>query len=73
MNDFSLYPIQGVAREWRQEQFDLARLPIEIVPGVRIEDVSSCIASDTFKVADTPRLNSLDFDPQSGRQYLYTH
>lgn len=49
MRDFSLYPIQGVAREWRHEQFDLARLPIGIVPGVRIEDVSGCIASDTFK------------------------
>jgi len=52
MQDFSLYPIQGVARQWGREQFDLARLPIEVVPGVRIEDLSSCIASDTFKLVE---------------------
>ena len=52
MQDFSLYPIQGIAREWRREQFDLARLPIGILPGLRIEDVSSCIAADTFKFVE---------------------
>jgi hypothetical protein len=52
MQDFSLYPIQGLARECGREQFDLSRLPIEIVPGVRIEDVSTYIASDTFKLVE---------------------
>lgn len=72
MRDFSLYPIQGVAREWRRENFDLSRLPIAIVPGVRIEDVSGCIASDTFKWVERD-LGSRAAETLSETHYALVH
>ena len=46
----SLYPINGLAGSWDDEQFDYSVLPATIVPGVTIEDVSSMFTSDAWSL-----------------------
>lgn len=45
---FTLYPIYWLAGELDDEQFDLGRLPFDVVENVRIEDVSQRFRADAF-------------------------
>ncbi len=46
---FSLYEIYGLAGGVDDEVFDKSVLPFDVIEGVRIEDVSSLLRSDTFE------------------------
>src|SRR5450631_129457 len=46
---FSLYEIYGLAGGVDDEQFDKSVLPFDVTEGVRIEDISSLLRSDTFE------------------------
>ena len=58
MAQFCLYPIERIARAFPlgsdDDDFDATILPINIIEGATIEDVSSLISEDEFKVFKEP-------------------
>ena len=47
---FALYPIVGVNRDLLEDPFDTSVLPVQIVPGVTIEDARKLFPEDSFKL-----------------------
>lgn len=59
---YALYPIR-IARGqnrggWEDEDFDISLLPLEIVAGIAIEDVSQAFAEDEFEIAKASGLGT---------------
>jgi hypothetical protein len=44
----ALYPITSIAYDWDDEPFDRSVLPVQIVPGVKIEDAKTLFREDQF-------------------------
>ena len=72
MRSFTLYAIYGVADQWGEEQFDLSRLPFDIVEGVRIEDVSVFLRDGTFSFVEK-RMGSDDVEKLQNTHYALVH
>src|SRR5229473_8435831 len=72
MQNFSLYAIYGLALQWGQEEFDLKRLPFDVMEGVRIEDVSTLIPEGAFNFMEG-RISSDDIEKLQNTRYAIVH
>jgi hypothetical protein len=72
MQNFSLYAIYGLALEWGQEEFDLKRLPFDVMEGIRIEDASTLIPDGAFEFMKG-RISSDDIKELQDTHYAIVH
>ena len=70
--NFSLYAIYGLALEWGHPEFDLKRLPFDVMDGVRIEDVSTLIPDGAFAFMEG-RISSDDIETLQSTHYAIVH
>lgn len=72
MQNFSLYAIYGLALDWGRVEFDVQRLPLDILDGVRLEDVSALIPERAFGYMKG-RMSSDDIEQLQNTRYAIVH
>jgi hypothetical protein len=70
--NFTLYTIYALGQQRDDEPFDLTRLPLEVVEGVRIEDLRPLLKEDAFDYV-TPQMGTWAVDHLKRSNYAFVH
>ena len=70
--NFTLYTIHRLADEWEDGSFDLARLPLEIAEGVRIEELAPLLRPDAFDYVVT-QMGTWAVEKLKQSRYAFIH
>lgn len=71
-NKVNLYALYGIAHDYEDDPFDESVLPVEIIPTVTIENVSSMFKDDAFHIFEAG-LNPRELKALKAVKYAFVH